>query len=85
MIRTHDHSVHASEDSSCLRPLGYRDRQDCFTTTKSTTSTTTTTAAAAAAVIVQGIWNPQFGLEEPLEELFSLVITRDGNKVPGLV
>jgi hypothetical protein len=25
-IRTHDHSVRASEDSSCLRPLGYRDR-----------------------------------------------------------
>jgi hypothetical protein len=26
-IRTHDHSVRASEDSSCLRPVGYRDRQ----------------------------------------------------------
>jgi hypothetical protein len=26
-IRTHDHSVRASEHSSCLRPLGYRDRQ----------------------------------------------------------
>jgi hypothetical protein len=26
-IRTHDHSVRASEDSSCLRPLGNRDRQ----------------------------------------------------------
>jgi hypothetical protein len=25
-IRTHDHSVRASEDSSCLRSLGYRDR-----------------------------------------------------------
>jgi hypothetical protein len=25
-IRTYDHSVRASEDSSCLRPLGYRDR-----------------------------------------------------------
>jgi hypothetical protein len=25
-IRTHDHSVRATEDSSCLRPLGYRDR-----------------------------------------------------------
>jgi hypothetical protein len=25
-IRTHDHSVRASEDSSCLRPLGYLDR-----------------------------------------------------------
>jgi hypothetical protein len=25
-IRTHDHSVRASEDSSCLRPLGYCDR-----------------------------------------------------------
>jgi hypothetical protein len=25
-IRTHHHSVRASEDSSCLRPLGYRDR-----------------------------------------------------------
>jgi hypothetical protein len=25
-IRIHDHSVRASEDSSCLRPLGYRDR-----------------------------------------------------------
>jgi hypothetical protein len=24
-IRTHDHSVRASEDSSCLKPLGYRD------------------------------------------------------------
>jgi hypothetical protein len=24
VIRTHDHSVRASEDSSCLRPLGYR-------------------------------------------------------------
>jgi hypothetical protein len=26
-IRTHDHSVPASEDSPCLRSLGYRDRQ----------------------------------------------------------
>jgi hypothetical protein len=26
-IRTHDHSIRASEDSSCLRPLGYRDRR----------------------------------------------------------
>jgi hypothetical protein len=26
-IRTIDHSVQASEDSSCVRPLGYRDRQ----------------------------------------------------------
>jgi hypothetical protein len=26
-IRTHDHSVRASEDSSCLRPLGCRDRR----------------------------------------------------------
>jgi hypothetical protein len=25
-IRTHDHSARAREDSSCLRPLGYRDR-----------------------------------------------------------
>jgi hypothetical protein len=25
-IRTHDHNVRASEDISCLRPLGYRDR-----------------------------------------------------------
>jgi hypothetical protein len=25
-IRTHDHSVRASEDSLCLRPLSYRDR-----------------------------------------------------------
>jgi hypothetical protein len=25
-VRAHDHSVRASEDSSCLRPLGYRDR-----------------------------------------------------------
>jgi hypothetical protein len=25
-IGTHEHSVRASEDSSCLRPLGYRDR-----------------------------------------------------------
>jgi hypothetical protein len=25
-IRTHDHSVRASEGSSCLRPLGYSDR-----------------------------------------------------------
>jgi hypothetical protein len=25
-IRTHDHSVRAREDSSCPRPLGYRDR-----------------------------------------------------------
>jgi hypothetical protein len=25
-IRTHHHSVRASEDSSCLRPLSYRDR-----------------------------------------------------------
>jgi hypothetical protein len=25
-IRTHDRSVRASEDSSCLRPLGYRNR-----------------------------------------------------------
>jgi hypothetical protein len=25
-IRTHDHSVRANEHSSCLRPLGYRDR-----------------------------------------------------------
>jgi hypothetical protein len=27
-IRTHGLGVHASEDSSCLRPLGYRDRHD---------------------------------------------------------
>jgi hypothetical protein len=27
-IRTHDHSVRASEDSSWLRPLGYRERPD---------------------------------------------------------
>jgi hypothetical protein len=26
-IRTHNHSVRASEDNSCLRPLGYRDRR----------------------------------------------------------
>jgi hypothetical protein len=26
-IRTHDPSVRASEDSSCLRPRGYRDRR----------------------------------------------------------
>jgi hypothetical protein len=26
-IRTHDHGVRASEDSSCLRPLGYCDRR----------------------------------------------------------
>jgi hypothetical protein len=26
-IRTHDHSVRASEDSSCFRPLGYSDRR----------------------------------------------------------
>jgi hypothetical protein len=25
-IRTHDHNVQSSEDSSCLRTLGYRDR-----------------------------------------------------------
>jgi hypothetical protein len=25
-IRTHDHGFRASEDSACLRPLGYRDR-----------------------------------------------------------
>jgi hypothetical protein len=25
-IRTYDHGIRASEDSSCLRPLGYRDR-----------------------------------------------------------
>jgi hypothetical protein len=25
-IRTHDHSTRASEDSSCVRLLGYRDR-----------------------------------------------------------
>jgi hypothetical protein len=25
-IPTHDHSARASEDSTCLRPLGYRDR-----------------------------------------------------------
>jgi hypothetical protein len=25
-IPTHDHSVRAREDTSCLRPLGYRDR-----------------------------------------------------------
>jgi hypothetical protein len=25
-IRTHDHGLQASEDSSCLRPLGYRNR-----------------------------------------------------------
>jgi hypothetical protein len=25
-IRTHNHSVRANEDSSCLKPLGYRDR-----------------------------------------------------------
>jgi hypothetical protein len=27
-IRTHDHTVRASEDSLCFRPLGYSDRQD---------------------------------------------------------
>jgi hypothetical protein len=27
-IRTHDHSVRASEDSSCFRALGYRDRHN---------------------------------------------------------
>jgi hypothetical protein len=27
-FRTHDHSVRASKDSSCLRPLGYRERRD---------------------------------------------------------
>jgi hypothetical protein len=26
-IRTHDPGFRASEDSACLRPLGYRDRQ----------------------------------------------------------
>jgi hypothetical protein len=26
-IRTHDPGFRASEDSTCLRPLGYRDRQ----------------------------------------------------------
>jgi hypothetical protein len=26
-IRTHDHDLRASEDSSCLGPLGYRDRR----------------------------------------------------------
>jgi hypothetical protein len=25
-IRTHDHGLQASQGSSCLRPLGYRDR-----------------------------------------------------------
>jgi hypothetical protein len=29
-IRTHDYSVRASEDSSCLRQLGYRDRPFLF-------------------------------------------------------
>jgi hypothetical protein len=29
-IGTHDHGLLASEDSSCLRPLGYRDRQLCL-------------------------------------------------------
>jgi hypothetical protein len=29
-IRTHDHSVRASEDSLCLRQLGYRDRRQQF-------------------------------------------------------
>jgi hypothetical protein len=29
-IRTHDHSVPESEDSSCLRPLGYRGRPSPF-------------------------------------------------------
>jgi hypothetical protein len=27
-IRTHDPGFRASEDSTCLRPLGYRDRQN---------------------------------------------------------
>jgi hypothetical protein len=29
-IRTHDHSVRASEDSSCLRPCGHCDRPICL-------------------------------------------------------
>jgi hypothetical protein len=29
-IRTHDPSVQASEDGSCLRPRGHRDRQSCI-------------------------------------------------------
>jgi hypothetical protein len=28
-IRTHDPSIWAIEDSSCLRPRGYRDRNFC--------------------------------------------------------
>jgi hypothetical protein len=31
-IRTHDHSVRASEDSSCLRPRGHRDLQQYILT-----------------------------------------------------
>jgi hypothetical protein len=31
-IRTHDPSVRASEDSSCLRPLGYCDRHSTLNT-----------------------------------------------------
>jgi hypothetical protein len=33
-IRIHDHSVRASEDSSCLRPLGYHDRHRLLYNTK---------------------------------------------------
>jgi hypothetical protein len=33
-IRTYDHSIWASDDSSCLRPLGYRDRPSVHTTVK---------------------------------------------------
>jgi hypothetical protein len=31
-FRTHDHGFRASEDSACLRPLGYRDRLIIFDT-----------------------------------------------------
>jgi hypothetical protein len=37
-IRAHDHSVRASEDSSCFRPLGYRDRPIHYTKRNSLSS-----------------------------------------------
>jgi hypothetical protein len=44
-IWSHDHSVRASEDNSCLRPRGYRDRQPVDIVSRKTVCTNHITAA----------------------------------------
>jgi hypothetical protein len=43
-IRTHDPSIRASEDSSCLRPRGHSDRRSKINTIKENTETVTDTS-----------------------------------------